>query len=418
VITFKSTDEVKQIMGYQEAINPKYLLSQNVGTIAEVLVPWLEKNPKFTLLAALNYLSLPKDASDDKILVGPVIKALYRLRCEVVGYLPTYQGDQGAKVYQYIEHYVSIKADVPVRVTTIGFSTNPDDQAPEEDQILVCQAWLKEHARPTKTYNKKISTYGLKHQVEGWTQFTGQFKDQIQVEKDTQEKYTSPRFYVTEGAFMIAAQREGYHLAQDQDSRNGYLNISVKRPGQPWRGRKPKAWTDDTQELPKTRKLAFISDKEYYDPERIRRILIKYLNTRKHVWLTENVPPFFTLSQAAGIVRLHYEKGKAPGVLIKVLEELECVTSRPMIKGKKKVKWCRYSDMSKEWQEIYNHTQYLKQQRKKEAEAKALRIKEAKAAGIVVTKRTRNDYRTRHKRVAAQELLDRQKAELENGVKS
>jgi hypothetical protein len=376
-------EQVIHTVNPEERKSPTALMSGDVGRIAQTLIPWLRENPKFTLLAAAQYLGLPNNAEMDRVYFDRIVKAIYRLKCTIVGNL---EDREGAKVYQFNNELQTIQNDVPVRITANGFSTNPDELMPMDDQVEVCRAWLRVCARPTSLLNKRISTYGLKHQVEGWTLETGLFKDQVQTEQDTGEQFTKARFYVTEGAFMVAAQKEKFQVIQEPESRNGWLNISVRKPGQPWRGRTPKVWANGEVKL-RGRRNKEVKSEDIYDPQRVKRILLKFLNTRKYIFRTENAPPTFTLRQAAGLVRIKYVKGKPPQVLLNTLRDLGCVCMsrrftpkkekeewtwkkeksgvKEKSKTRRRVYWCRLADMPKDWQEIYRHSQYLKQKRKK-----------------------------------------------------
>lgn len=66
-----------------------------------------------------------------------------------------------------------------------------DGKPPEEGQVRLCMEWLKRFARPRKTVNYRIGSYGLKHCVEGW-------------DGD----------YVSNGAFIEAAYRLGFEIIQ------------------------------------------------------------------------------------------------------------------------------------------------------------------------------------------------------------
>lgn len=78
---------------------------------------------------------------------------------------------------------------------------------PNEAQVEVCRAWLKEHARPTKTIRKKFSSYHWKHVV---------------------ERLAEGR-YIQNGAFIKAAELEGYRMERSAEgSLNAHFNFSLK----------------------------------------------------------------------------------------------------------------------------------------------------------------------------------------------
>jgi hypothetical protein len=76
----------------------------------------------------------------------------------------------------------------------------------------MCQEWVRRHCTPTKGFCRTRSSYGLKHAVERWTATLGEtFK---QIDMHGRGPWESPYFYVTNGAFITAMQREGYRVAR------------------------------------------------------------------------------------------------------------------------------------------------------------------------------------------------------------
>ena len=75
---------------------------------------------------------------------------------------------------------------------------------PCEEQIDLARAWLRENCEPRKTINRDRSSYSFKHDAE---RATGG--------------------YIANGAFLVAAQLEGYKLERvHRRSPNAYINIS------------------------------------------------------------------------------------------------------------------------------------------------------------------------------------------------
>lgn len=97
------------------------------------------------------------------------------------------------------------------------------DTLPNEEQIAVCQDWIRRHARPTKTIRKRHSSYGLKHYVESSTRRSGQAFDQVD---SRGREWVGDYYYVTNGAFIEAARREGYRIVRtDAHSPNAFFNM-------------------------------------------------------------------------------------------------------------------------------------------------------------------------------------------------
>lgn len=78
---------------------------------------------------------------------------------------------------------------------------------PPEKQIALCVEWLKLYITPRRTVNTKASSYGLKHTVETWA---GE--------------------YISNGAFIAAAQRLGYRIHRCVPMCvNAHFNMSFRR---------------------------------------------------------------------------------------------------------------------------------------------------------------------------------------------
>lgn len=43
----------------------------------------------------------------------------------------------------------------------------------KQEEVEVCLQWLKEKAKKTKNFNRRCTSYGLKHEVEHWSQSKG-----------------------------------------------------------------------------------------------------------------------------------------------------------------------------------------------------------------------------------------------------
>lgn len=80
------------------------------------------------------------------------------------------------------------------------------------DQVEACREWLRLHASKPLSYfpknGRRIGSYGYKHDVESWTATRGN------------------RMYIANGAFILAAFREGFWVKAT--GINAVFNFSVK----------------------------------------------------------------------------------------------------------------------------------------------------------------------------------------------
>lgn len=115
-------------------------------------------------------------------------------------------------------------------VITSGFVDRPDaGPPPSEDQIKICTAWLMLHAVPRSitqraTISRKYTSYNLKHRVERWTHATGPHR----LSDGAGNRWTSDYYYVSNGAMIEAALREGYIAERIGRTPNAYFNFTVK----------------------------------------------------------------------------------------------------------------------------------------------------------------------------------------------
>ena len=45
----------------------------------------------------------------------------------------------------------------------------------KDEEVKVCLDWIKSEAKPRKTFNRNIGSYGLKHVVERWSRKDGEY---------------------------------------------------------------------------------------------------------------------------------------------------------------------------------------------------------------------------------------------------
>lgn len=87
-----------------------------------------------------------------------------------------------------------------------GIEQDPADPNPKE--VTAARGWIKWFAEPTKGIRTRYSSYGLKHVVEEWS-----------------------GHYVSNGAFIRAAELEGYRIKRaSPESPNAFFNMLVRRP--------------------------------------------------------------------------------------------------------------------------------------------------------------------------------------------
>lgn len=90
---------------------------------------------------------------------------------------------------------------------------------PPEPEVISCVVFIREFVTPRKTINKEFSSYGMKHRVERWT-------------IPSQNRQSGGYQYISNGAFIEAAHREGYRIARTHPgSLNANFNMSCRRRG-------------------------------------------------------------------------------------------------------------------------------------------------------------------------------------------
>ncbi len=130
----------------------------------------------------------------------------------------------------------------PLRVTSLGYSNNENEPPPLFAQIEICQAWLRDYARPTKQIRRRFTSDSFRRLVTEWTRCLGLFTDREQLNVHTGESYFSDRVYVSNGAFIAAALAEGYRAQRARNSYDAWFNLRHRGIGKPWRGKAPQAF--------------------------------------------------------------------------------------------------------------------------------------------------------------------------------
>lgn len=101
----------------------------------------------------------------------------------------------------------------PLIVHAYGFCPGVDGcdhTPPDPAQVVICRAWLRRCARQRVSINKTVSSYRLKHAVEAACRVLGM------------------SVYIANGAFIVAAQREGYRVFS-RGGPNALFNISIRK---------------------------------------------------------------------------------------------------------------------------------------------------------------------------------------------
>lgn len=104
--------------------------------------------------------------------------------------------------------------------------------AVSESQIYLCEVWISEHLKPTKTIRKTMNSYGYKHDVERWT-------EQIDPDPSVSAYPDVPwlerqRVYIAEESFIEAMARAGYRVSKLRHET--YFNATSKE-------RRRRLWT-------------------------------------------------------------------------------------------------------------------------------------------------------------------------------
>ena len=94
--------------------------------------------------------------------------------------------------------------------------TSNQHSLPATDEILICEKWLREYAKPYSKIRENESSYSLKHRVEDWA--------------DTS---------VSNGAFIKAAVNLGYRTKAIDNGPNAYFGMKLFTPDEKWKHVRP-----------------------------------------------------------------------------------------------------------------------------------------------------------------------------------
>ena len=95
-------------------------------------------------------------------------------------------------------------------------SISNQNSLPANDEILICEKWLREYAKPCSKIMECESSYALKHRVEEWA-----------------------KIYVSNGAFIKAAVNLGYRIKVIDNGPNAYFGIKLFTPDEKWKHVRP-----------------------------------------------------------------------------------------------------------------------------------------------------------------------------------
>lgn len=330
----------------EDILSREIIFNHDLASLAVALLPWVRRNPYFSLLALIDVCGLKISETGKPWLLEKVQNVIRSLGCRSVG-----RTEHGGKVWHFPDK-VRLSA---THVTCRGYSENADEQPPQDFQISVAREWLRQHARPTKSITTKFSTDGLRSLVRVWTRETGFYKDVTQVNEWTGQCYKAPDVYITSGAMLQAALLEGYQTKRVPRTGHAWLNISWHKTGQQWRGpvpkpsppkppkidfdyRKTKSTDLISLEVVKARLEAFLHKEKFKAQERVA--------DGHYAALAE---PHFRLKAAARAAQIPVGKGRAPEVLTRALKELGCESARLTFAGVEGQYWHRNKDMPRNW---------------------------------------------------------------------
>ena len=198
----------------------KTLFNEPAEKLAEEMLPWVERNPRFTLLCALQVagMVLPEDAVKHRHLSSKVHDALLILRC-----VPDGETEMGFRIWHYPGKYKPPPPIVPL-------------------QVEVARAWLREHTRETTGIRRKFTSDAFRRLATNWTRTTKKFTERQQLNVHTGERYHSDSVYIANDAFIAAAIAEGFHCQRMPGSRDCWFNFIHRATGVAWRGAAPSPW--------------------------------------------------------------------------------------------------------------------------------------------------------------------------------
>lgn len=334
--------------------------------MALMIQPWVNKNKYFTQRCVLQLMGMrmPEEAVSSIAVAKRLDKAFHYLKVQrMADRLPS-----GQYVYRRSDEEVVVVPEVPVRVSTVGFSTLGGERDPAPDQVKVCREWIQKHGRKRRTLRHDVSSYALKHRVEKWTRSQPDMARRLQYNWQDKVAYRSEVYYVSEGAFIQAALDEGYEAERVRDTTRAVFNMSVRKDeDSEWRGRKP---------LPPGEKESF---REVHGnavkkslEELGRNRLAKFLDKMKRTTaagLGHRRGPLFTSKDAARETNLKFSGRRPTNLLLKLLREAGCiqlkmqVDMKPEMRGwrwhkepmKFKAWWARYVDMPEDWKMGNSH---------------------------------------------------------------
>lgn len=302
------------------------VLFEDSFMLATALVPWARQHPRFTFTCALTVSGLRTVEFANTRLVGKVRRALSHMECVRDGFT----SDGISRIWRFPDN-VQLVAAGELRIGRSGFTYDASEPAPQPAQVEVCRAWLREHARPTRTIRRNATTEWLSTLVTAWTRATGAFTEEEQVNEYTGERFHTDHVYVSEGAFLAAARAEGYRAQRIRETPHAWLNLSWRETGKLWRGREPKPALPTS--APARQKAT---------PDVIlRRKVTKYLGKLDEEAAAAAEAPRFQLVKLARRIGVPAGEGHARRALTTLLRELGWEPRYTLIRGHRSQWWCR-----------------------------------------------------------------------------
>lgn len=315
--------------------------SLTIDKLLGKLLPWIRKNPFFTRMAIYRVLNVLPNAQHQTW--GRLSAALDALRC--VRIAQTASGDAifGPKPGDRDLAQTSL-------VTSEGLVDVPGEPPPS-DQVELARAWVRDRCVPTSSYNQRKNSYALKHDAEYWSERQPDTRTSLQTNQHTGETYTSNRFYVSNGALILAMMLEGYGPKRVGRSVNARFKVSVK--SNETRGRKPGATPVEYVEV----EAVQVSGLEAVNE---RKKLRRFLDRRKSYDNPAQLQ--FSIREAANGSGTKMNFRNPPDRLLENLRLEGCVRTRERRtvvtstgKSKKvwRVLWARFVDMPALWQHAH-----------------------------------------------------------------
>ena len=113
-----------------------------------------------------------------------------------------------------------MKNNLFIDANGLRYSLKDVERPLEPEQIQTAEEWIKTHCKRIKSCCRRHSSYGLKHMAEDWGR-----------KVNAHRKMNIFASYITNGAFIQAAQNLGYEIFPIFWTYNAFFNMSAKISG-------------------------------------------------------------------------------------------------------------------------------------------------------------------------------------------